>query len=354
MFKGILYSILLVLSASGAAYAADTYNAEKDFDVEKVKAKYTDVNYVYTSIPERGYNYYKVANNAYYIHNEFDSMVFFITDVGVVVYDARPELTPFVLDLIPRLTDKKITHVIYSHHHRDHAEGMHLFLKSDLLAKNVKIIAQKETEEFLKIAHEDLPAERAALRPMPNVVWDDDYILETGGLRLEFKNYSRNWHSHDDSVVYAPKQNILFAIDTFHAKSAPWIHFGEATDPMMTWKLPQILLNDYPNAEFIITGHEKIVATHADLEQYRDLIKDMQDIMHGVMESEAFHATMKEAHRRYKDGSEWWNYREGIDLAADMAAQKFIERWAPKVRNASLNAEENFKMMFMQFAILNP
>jgi hypothetical protein len=56
-----------------------------------LRAKYTDVNYVYTSIPERGYNYYKVADNAYYIHNEFDSMVFFITDVGVVVYDARPE-----------------------------------------------------------------------------------------------------------------------------------------------------------------------------------------------------------------------------------------------------------------------
>lgn len=341
-------AIVALSSLSGNALAAEK------FDIEAVKAKYTVRDYVYTSIPERGYNYYKVADNAYYIHNEFDSMVFFITDTGVVVYDARPELTPSVLDLIPKLTDKKITHVIYSHHHRDHAEGMHLYAKSGLMAKDAKIIAQKETEEFLKIAHEDLPAEIANLRPMPDVVWDDEYVLETGGLRLEFKNYSRNWHSHDDSIVYAPKQNILFAIDTFHAKSAPWIHFGEASDPMMTWKLPQILLDDYPEAEFIITGHEKIVATHEDLEQYRDLIADMQKIMWDTMKSEAFHATMKEAGLRYKDGSEWVLYREGIDLAAELAAAKFIENWSPKVRNASLNAKENFSMMFMQFAILNP
>ena len=341
-------AIIALSSLCGNVQASDK------FDIEAVKTKYNSIDYVYTSIPERGYNYYKVADNAYYIHNEFDSMVFFITDIGVVVYDARPELTPGVLDLIPKLTDKKITHVIYSHHHRDHAEGMHLYVESGLMAKNAKIIAQRETEEFLKIAHEDLPAERANMRPMPNLVWDDEYVIETGGLRLEFKNYSRNWHSHDDAVVYAPKQKILFATDTFHAKSAPWIHFGEASDPMMTWKIPQILLDDYPDFEFVITGHEKIVATHKDLEQYRDLIADMQKIMWEVVKSDGFHATMKEAGLRYKDGSEWWNYREGIDLAAELCAAKFVERWAPKVRNASLNAKENFSMMFMQNMILNP
>lgn len=354
MLKHLLSSVLMVFLSANVAYADEPFDAKKTFDLAKVKEIYNNIDYVYTPLPKSGYNYYKIADNAYYIHNEFDSMVFFITDNGVVVYDARPELAPDVIDLIPKLTDKKITYIIYSHHHRDHAEGMRTFLDSGLMAKDAKIIAQRETAKFLKIAHEDLPAERANLRPMPDIVWDDSYVLNTGGLRLEFKNYARNWHSHDDSVVYAPKQKVLFAIDTFHAKSAPWIHFGEATDPMMSWKLPQILLDDYPEAEFIITGHERIVAMHEDLEQYRDLVKSMHDILFEVVNSDGFKATMKEAHMRYKDGSEWWNYREGIDLAADLASAKFVEQWGPKVRNASLNAKENFKMMFMQYMILNP
>ncbi len=348
-------TVLSVCAIMAATVVSSVSAASAPFDIEAVKAKYAVRDYVYQPLPERGYNYYLVADNAYFIHNEFDSMVFFITEVGVVVYDARPELTPHVLDLIPRLTDKKITHVIYSHHHRDHAEGMHLYLESDLLAKDAKIIAQRETEKFLKIAHKDLPAERANLRPMPNLVWDDEYVLETGGLRLEFKNYDRNWHSHDDCVVYAPKQKILFAIDTFHADSAPWIHFGEASDPMFTWKLPHILLNDYPDFEFMITGHEHLVATHAHFKLYAELIDDMLNITTDIMmHSEGFHATLKESKLRYKDGSEWYNYREAIDLAAELASARFIERWAPRVRNASLNAKENFQMMFMQLSILNP
>lgn len=67
-------AIVALSSLCGNVQASDK------FDIEAVKTKYNSIDYVYTSIPERGYNYYKVADNAYYIHNEFDSMVFFITD----------------------------------------------------------------------------------------------------------------------------------------------------------------------------------------------------------------------------------------------------------------------------------
>lgn len=328
-------SILILLTSSGVAAGA-----QSAFDVEAVKAKYCVRDYVYQPLPESGYNYYKIAENAYFVHDDFENMVFFVTEEGVVVYDAKPDVTPYLLKVVAEVTDKPITHVIYSHHHRDHAEGMHLFPKSAIKISN------DETAIFLKRANDPK-------RPMPDIVWSGSYVLETGGLRLEFKDLEQNWHSQSDSIGYAPQQKILLATDTFHADAAPWIHFGEATNPMFAFQLPQILLDNY-DFEFMVTGHERIVATRPHLEQYKELLEDMQKIVFEVAKSPAYQALAKETESRYSDGAMHWVYKENIINGAKMCAAKFIERWAGRVRNVNLNAEENFQMMFMQLMILNP
>ncbi|GGP72131.1 hypothetical protein GCM10009347_41100 [Shewanella algicola] len=333
----ILYAWLIsaLCIFSGLASAA-----QSTFDVEAVKAKYSIRDYVYTPLPERGYNYFKIAENAYFVHDDFENMVFFVTDDGVVVYDAKPDVTPYLLEVVKEVTDKPITHVIYSHHHRDHAEGMYLFPESAIKISN------DETARFLKRANDPK-------RPMPDIVWKDSYVLETGGLRLEFNDLPENWHSQSDSIGYAPQQKILLATDTFHPDAAPWIHFGEATNPMFAFQLPQILLDTY-DFNFMVTGHERIVATRAHLELYNELVQDMKNIVFEVAQSPAFHALMKETESRYADGAKHWEYKEMITNGAKMSAAKFIDRWAGRVRNVNLNMEENFQMMFMQLMILNP
>ncbi len=336
MIKVLAVCFIMSLSAFGGTAAAD----DASFDAEVVKAKYSIRDYVYQPLPESGYNYFKIAENAYFVHDDFENMVFFVTEEGVVVYDAKPDVTPFLLKVIAEVTDKPITHVIYSHHHRDHAEGMYLFPES------ATIIGNDETARFLKIANDPK-------RPIPDIVWKGSYVLETGGLRLELKDLERNWHSQSDTIAYAPQQKILLAIDTFHADAAPWIHFGESSDPMFAFQLPQILLDSY-NFEFMVTGHERIVATRAHLELYKELVEDMKKIVIEVAQSRPFHAMVKETQARYSDGAEHWVYKETIMNAAEMCAAKFNERWAGRVRNVQLNSVENFQMMFMQLAILNP
>lgn len=328
-------SIMILTTLSGPAEAADS-----TFNAEAVKAKYNVRDYVYQPLPERGYNYFKIADNVYFVHDDFENQVFFVTEEGVVVYDAKPDVTPYLLKVVKEVTDKPITHVIYSHHHRDHAEGMYLYPESAIK------IANDETAMFLKRA--DDPK-----RPMPDIVWKGSYVLETGGLRLELKDLEENWHSQSDTLAYAPQQKILLAIDTFHADAAPWIHFGESSNPMFAFQLPQILLDSY-DFDFMVTGHERIVATRAHLQQYKELVDDMKRIVFEVAQSEAFHTLAKETASRYSDGAEHWIYKENIINASKMCAAKFIERWAGKVRNVNLNMEENFQMMFMQLAILNP
>lgn len=326
--------ITIFITASGVLAAQAT------FDVEAVKAKYSIRDYVYQELPERGYNYFKIAENAYFVHDDFENMVFFVTQEGVVVYDAKPDVTPFLLKVIPQVTDKPITHVIYSHHHRDHAEGMHLFPES------ATIIANSETAQFLKWANDPK-------RPLPDIVWENSYVLETGGLRLEFKDLERNWHSQTDSIMYAPQQKLLFAIDMFHPDAAPWIHWGESTDPMFAFMLPEKLLNGY-DFEFVITGHERIVGTRAHMETYKELIEDMKQSIFDIAKSETFHKGYGETMSRYSAGAEHWIYKEFIMTASNACADQFIDNWTGRVRNVRLNAVENCQTMFMHLIILDP
>lgn len=127
-------SMLIALGLSSMATAT-----ESTFDIEAVKAKYSIRDYVYQPMPERGYNYFEVAKDTYFVHDEFEHMVFFVTDGGVVVYDAKPDVTPHVLKVIPQVTDKPITHVIYSHHHRDHVQAMYLYQNQPLSLVMMKL-----------------------------------------------------------------------------------------------------------------------------------------------------------------------------------------------------------------------
>lgn len=336
-----LVSALVALSGCATAdQITSESTAQNAFDLEAMKAKYSVRDYVYKPLPERGFNYFQIADNAYFVHDNFEHQVFFVTDVGVVVYDALPDVTPFTLKAIAEVTDKPITHVIYSHHHADHARGMHLFPES------ATIIGSKETAQLLKDVNDPL-------RPVPEVIWEDEYVLETGGLRLEFKDLGRNWHSHSDSLVYAPEQKILLATDTFHADAAPWLHFGEAVDPIMTWRLPQIILDNY-DFELIINGHERMVPTRAHFETYKEMIEDMKQFTYEAAASPEFQKKAGETMKRYSDGSEHWIYKEVIESGASLCAAKWEEKWVDRVRNVRLNSKENCQMMWMQLMVINP
>ncbi len=61
-------------------------------------------------------------------------------------------------------------------------QGAHLF------PEEVILIAETETADLLAVAQDPM-------RPLPDVVFEDRYVLETGGLRLEMRDLERSWHS---------------------------------------------------------------------------------------------------------------------------------------------------------------
>lgn len=314
--------------------------AQEGFDVEAVKSKYSTRDYAYSALPERGYDYYQIAENAWFVHDSFENMVFFETDDGVVVYDPKPDVSPFVLEVIPQVTDKPITHVIYSHHHRDHSQGAHLFPEEAIS------IAEKETADLLAAAQDPL-------RPQPDFVFEDEYVLETGGFRLELKDLDRNWHSQSDMIAWAPEQKILFAVDMFHPDAAPWIHWGESTDPWFAFSLPDLLLKTY-DFNFVVTGHERFAGTQEHMQTYKAFIGDMKQTLMGIVQSDWYHAVMMETERRFDESAAHFNYKHGIMTGANACATHMIEKWAGKIRNVELNMVENCQTMFMHLVVLDP
>ncbi|MBU1304642.1 MAG: MBL fold metallo-hydrolase [Woeseiaceae bacterium] len=314
--------------------------AQEPFDYEKTKAQYSVREYATSPLSESGYGYYQVAENAWFVHDDFENMVFFVTDDGVVVVDPKPDVSPFVLEVIPQVTDKPITHVIYSHHHRDHSQGAYLFPEDAIL------IAEQDTADLLAVANDPK-------RPQPDVVFDDEYVLETGGLRLEMKDLGRNWHSQDDIVIWAPEQKILFAVDMFHPDAAPWIHWGESSDPFFAFGLPDLLLSQY-DFNFVIVGHERIVGTPELMQTYNSFIGDMEQTLMGIAQSEWFQTAAQEAAMRYAPDATHYAYKETAMIAANACATQMIEKWSGRVRNAPLNMVENCQTMFMHLIILDP
>ena len=172
-------------------------------------------------------------------------------------------------------------------------------------------------------------------------------------MRLELHNLERNWHSQSDMFLWAPEQKILWAVDMFHPDAAPWIHWGESTDPWFAFDMPDLIMEKY-DFNFIVTGHERFAGTQEHLKTYQAFISDMKQTMLEVAQSKWFQVTAKEAETRYSESAQHFKYKDSITTTSNACATKMIEKWAGRVRNATLNMQENCQTMFMHVIILDP
>src|SRR5258708_25289841 len=92
----------------------------------------------------------------------------------------RHPATRLIPKAIAEVTDKPITHVIYSHSHADHIGG------AGGLGGQPIIIAHEETRKLL--ARDNDPR-----RPLPTVTFADTYTLKVGTETLEL-SYHGNGH----------------------------------------------------------------------------------------------------------------------------------------------------------------
>jgi phosphoglycerate dehydrogenase-like enzyme/glyoxylase-like metal-dependent hydrolase (beta-lactamase superfamily II) len=172
----------------------------------------------------------------------------------VVVIDANfPKEAKDVIAAVKKTTEKPIRYVLDTHHHGDHAYGNDEFGKI-----GAGIIAQANCARLLRTngpkEFEDAgkgPAGRKDIAEsklkVPNVIFDDKFVLDDGTQRIEFYFFGHA-HTAGDAFAYLPKHKLLCTGDACvngafnfmgHGDSASWIRTLERAQQLdVKWVLP--------------------------------------------------------------------------------------------------------------------
>jgi glyoxylase-like metal-dependent hydrolase (beta-lactamase superfamily II) len=129
------------------------------------------------ALNEQGYYVGRVEQNLYWVTDGTYQSAFLTTKDGVVLLDAPPTIGHNIQRAVDEIAaangvSNKVTHLVYSHHHADHAGASSLFDKS------VARIGHEDTRKLL--LRDDDPA-----RPAPEETFQDRRTLEIGGERIE-------------------------------------------------------------------------------------------------------------------------------------------------------------------------
>lgn len=256
--------------------------------------------------PAKGYRLQKLGDGLYMItENAYQSM-FVVYETGVVVVDAPPTYSAHIKQAIAEVTDKPITHLIYSHSHSDHIGGV-----NDLGGRPV-IIAQEETRRLL--ARDADPK-----RPLPTVTFKDRYVLKVGSQVLEL-SYHGDAHEPGNIFIYAPRQQTLMVIDVIFPGWMPWRRFAVAHDVQGVFE--QVALIDTLPFETIVGGHVTRTGTHADVRRQLDYMNDLKAAAGAALQSTAIGEEMAP-----EDKSNPWAV---FDNYIDRVVVKCVNAMTPK------------------------
>jgi glyoxylase-like metal-dependent hydrolase (beta-lactamase superfamily II) len=118
----------------------------------------------------------QVERNLYWVTDGVYQSAFLTTPDGVILFDAPPSIGPNLRRAVDEIASangvtNRVTHLVYSHHHADHAGA------SSLFGGDVIRIGHEETRRLLQ--RDNDPA-----RPLPDVTFSESYTLQVGSDRV--------------------------------------------------------------------------------------------------------------------------------------------------------------------------
>lgn len=132
---------------------------------------------------------------------------FMIGDDGVLIVDpVSPDVARAVRKEIAALTDKPVSHVVYSHSLNQRSLGGRLFKK-----EGARFVAQEKcAANFRESARDDVV--------MPDDVFAENYTVDLGGLSLDLYYLGRHY---DCSIVMITRpDNLMFVVGTVRPPAA--------------------------------------------------------------------------------------------------------------------------------------
>ncbi|TCO19664.1 glyoxylase-like metal-dependent hydrolase (beta-lactamase superfamily II) [Kribbella steppae] len=216
------------------------------------------------AVNEQGYFVGRVKKNLYWVTDSTYQAAFLTTKDGVVLFDAPPSIGHNLQRAIDQIAaengvSNKVTHLVYSHHHADHAGA------SSLFGKHVTRIGHAENERLL--ARDNDPT-----RPVPDVTFESRRTLRVGGERIELAYHGTN-HTPDNIYIHFPDHDTLMLVDVNLPGWVPFDFFNINEDVPGSIAAPAKALS-YPWKHYI-GGHIGRLGTRQDMVVYRQYIDDI-------------------------------------------------------------------------------
>lgn len=190
---------------------------------------------------------------------------FVIGKEAVWVFDAqRVDFSTELLSEIRKLTSAPVRYVIHSHHHREIVEGNPVF-------KEATIVAHWATRRNL--LEEPQPGVR-----LPDLTYDQRLTFYDGERELQLIHLGR-YHTDGDSVLFLPREKILFSGDLLPGKGGPG-GMRQAYLREFIQVIDKVLAMDFHT---LIPGRGDTVATKDDLRKFqaylRQVLKEVQTLV---------------------------------------------------------------------------
>jgi glyoxylase-like metal-dependent hydrolase (beta-lactamase superfamily II) len=263
------------------------------------------------ALNDQGYYVGKVERNLYWVTDGTYQAAFLTTPDGVVLFDAPPTIGHNLQRAIDEIAkakgvSNKVTYLVYSHHHADHAGA------SSLFGKDVVRVGHEETRRLL--LRDDDPA-----RPAPEETFSDRRTLRIGGERIELAWHGSN-HTPDNSYIHFPDHDTLMLVDIVNCGWAP-VYISNLTEDIPGYVAAPARALTYPWRNYI-GGHLGRLGTRDDVTLHQQYMADIDASVRkalGTVDPTPFHM---------KYGENAWAAVKGyVDACADAAAAPVIEKY---------------------------
>ena len=275
------------------------------------------------ALNEQGYYVGRVERNLYWVTDGTYQCAFLSSSDGVVLFDAPPTIGHNIQRAVDEIASangvsNKVTHLIYSHHHADHAGA------SSLFDKNVTRIGHEETRRLL-LRDDD------TARPPNDETFQDRRTLEIGGDRIDLAWHGAN-HTPDNIIIHLPDHDTLMLIDIVNPGWAP-VFLANLTEDIPGYLEASANALAYSWKHFI-GGHLGRLGTREDIAVHQQYMADIAESSRKAIDA----ADLTPYFAKYGENV-WAAFRGGLEEMVATAAAPVIEKYTGVLAAADVFTE---------------
>jgi glyoxylase-like metal-dependent hydrolase (beta-lactamase superfamily II) len=262
-------------------------------------------------VPAEGYRLEKIGPSAYGVVVGSAQSAFVVTKTGVVLIDAPGSFATALPAAVKRVTDKPITHLIYSHSHFDHIGA------SSVFGPDVVRVGHEETARILTLNAD--PA-----RPVPRVTFRDRRTIEVGAERFVL-SYPGPSHESGNIIIQVPGQRLVVMIDIALPGVASFQTFGNADSiPGVLRAHKELLKLDF---DTFVGGHWYRWGTRKDVADSYEFVSDIWTETGKALAA----IPITPFFGKVEAGNSWAAVDLWYDAVADAAEPVILNKWVNRL-----------------------